>query len=184
MSALADPETRRKLWSREEVYFLLQAGLLGERPFELLEGEIVYKMPKNPAHVTAVRRCSHWAEATFGAGYVRLQDPLILDLFTEPEPDILVTVGPEDDYIELHPTASEARLVIEVSDSTLSDDLKEKVRLYARAGVSEYWVLDLANRCLHVHTEPSESEYAHVRRFEEDQRVGSFDVSVSKLLPP
>jgi Uma2 family endonuclease len=183
MSALADPETRRKLWSREEVYFLLRAGLLGEKPFELLEGEILYKMPKNPAHVTAVRRCTRWAETTFGAAFVRVQDPLILDLFTEPEPDVLVTVGPEDDYTELHPTASEARLVIEVSDSTLSDDLKEKVVLYARADVVEYWVLDLEHRCLYVHTQPQEREYAQVLRLTEAQRIGSFDVRVSELLP-
>jgi Uma2 family endonuclease len=184
MPAVAEKQPRRKLWSRDEGRFLLNAGLLGQRPFELLDGEIVYKIPKNPPHVSAVRRCARWAEGLFGAMFVRTQDPLILDLFNEPEPDILVTFGPEEDYGELHPTAAEARLVIEVSDATRNEDLEAKARRYARAGVAEYWVLDLEHRCLYVHQEPSESGFGSILRLAEDQRVVSPAVAVSDLLPP
>lgn len=183
MSAIAEAQPRRKLWSRDEVPFLQKAGLLGDRPFELLAGEIVYKMAKNPAHVNAVRRCQRWAEALFGAEFVRTQAPLILDLFNEPEPDILVTLGPEAEYVEMHPTAVEARLVIAVSDATLSDDLGMKALRYARAEIQEYWVLDLENRCLYVHQEPSENGFGSVLRLAEDQHVSSPAVAVTDLLP-
>jgi Uma2 family endonuclease len=184
MPAIAEAPPRRKLWNRDEVRFLQNAGLLGERPFELLDGEIIYKMPKNPPHVSAVRRCARWAAALFGAEYVRTQDPLILDLFNEPEPDVLVTRGTEDDYTKLHPTAAEAHLVIEVSDSTLEDDLDAKAERYARAGVSDYWVLDIEHRCLYVHREPSENGYGSVLRLAEDQSLAVPKVTVSDLLPP
>lgn len=180
MSALAESHQRRKLWNREEVHCLPQAGLLGGHPFELLDGEIVYKTSNNPAHVRALRRSAHRAEMRFGAAFVRTQDPLIRDLLHEPEPDLLVTLGPEEEYTALHPTAADARLVIEVSDATLDDDLGARARRYARAGVAEFWVLELQNRCLHRHTVPEESGFRSVLRLAESNNIE--DVAVSELL--
>jgi Uma2 family endonuclease len=186
LSAQATP--RRKLWTREEARFIQNSGLLADGQYELIEGELLLKVPKNPPHVTATRQTAHWASEHFGQMCVRTQDPLILDLFNEPEPDVAVTKDSEDAYTEIHPTASEVHLVIEVSDSTLEYDLTRKAALYARAGVAEYWVLDLPNRRLHVHLDPSEAGYGRVTTLAESQTIAPLanpnaPILVSALLP-
>jgi Uma2 family endonuclease len=179
---------RTKLWTRDEARFLQNSGLLDDGQYELIEGELLRKMPKNPPHVTATRQTNHWAVEHFGESFVRAQDPLILDLFNEPEPDVAITKESEDAYFELHPTATEVHLVVEVSDSTLEYDLTRKASLYARAGVAEYWVLDLPNRRLHVHRDPAEAGYGRVLTLAESQAIAPLanadaSVLVSTLLP-
>jgi Uma2 family endonuclease len=182
------PAPRHKLWTSDEVHFLQKSGLLNDAQYELIEGELLNKMPKNPAHVTANRLVRSWATTHFGEAFVRTQDPLMLDLFNEPEPDMAVTKEDEDAYTEIHPTATEVHLVVEVSDSTLDYDLNRKADLYARAGVVEYWVIDLPNRRLHVHQEPTENGYARVLALAESQTIAPLakpeaPVAVSALLP-
>ena len=142
----------------------------------------------NPAHVTANRQTKHWAVKHFGEAFVRAQDPLILDLFNEPEPDIVVTKEAEDAYSEIHPTATEVHLAVEISDSTLDYDLSIKARLYSAAGVVEYWVVDLQHRRLHVHQEPTASGYARILTLAESQSIAPLakpeaTVAVTDLLP-
>ena len=179
---------RTKLWTRDEARFIQNSGLLDDGQYELIEGELLLKVPKNPPHVTATRQTAHWAVEHFGESFVRAQDPLILDLFNEPEPDVTITKDSEDAYLELHPTATEVHLVVEISDSTLEYDLKRKAAIYARAGVVEYWVLDLPNRRLHVHLDPSEAGYGRVTTLAESQSIAPLanpdaNVLVSTLLP-
>lgn len=174
--------------TRDEVRFLQKSGLLSDGPYELIEGELLSKIPKNPTHVTSNRQTQHWAAKHFGEAFVRAQDPLILDLFNEPEPDIAVTKEAEDAYTEIHPTASEVHLVVEISDHTLEDDLTKKALLYARAGVIEYWVVDLPNRRLHVHQEPTASGYARILALAESQSIAPLSkpeatITIRALLP-
>jgi Uma2 family endonuclease len=179
---------KAKLWTRDEARFIQNSGLLDDGQYELIEGELLLKVSKNPAHVAATRQTNAWGVSHFGERFVRAQDPLILDLFNEPEPDVAITKDSEDAYLELHPTATEVHLVVEVSDSTLEFDLNRKVILYARAGVAEYWVLDLPNRRLHVHLDPSENAYNRVLTLTESQTIApqanpEATVLVSTLLP-
>ena len=179
-----------RLWTRDEYYKMADAGILkpGERT-ELIDGEIILKMsPMKRPHAVAIGKVKQVLETAFGdACYVASQLPLTLNTGAEPEPDALVVAGEPDDYID-HPTPQEALLLVEVSDSTLSYDLGRKAGLYARAGITDYWVLDLKTRTLTVHRIPGSAGYGDVQIFAEEESVSPLSaptasVPVSALLP-
>lgn len=120
---------------------------------------------------------------------MRSQDPVALDEHNDPEPDVVVLSKNMREYLALGtPPVDDIRLLIEVSDSTLEFDLNRKATLYARAGVVEYWVLDLPNRRLHIHLDPSEAGYGRVLTLAESQTIAPLanpdaNVLVSTLLP-
>ncbi|MBI4572140.1 MAG: Uma2 family endonuclease [candidate division NC10 bacterium] len=92
----------------------------------------------------------------FGEGtHVRIQLPLALDPSSEPEPDVTVVRGSPRDYRDAHPSA--ALLVVEVADTTLSHDRDQKGSLYARAGVADYWIVNLVDQVLEVYRDPGPS---------------------------
>jgi Uma2 family endonuclease len=127
---------------------------------ELLTGQIVKKPVKGPSHSAAVKRVdrllrSHLTQDVL----VQLQDPIQLDDYSEPEPDIALLRPNPTDYEEHHPTVADVYLIIEVSDSTLNRDCEFKADIYARSGITDYWVLDIPNRRLHVFREPSQDGY-------------------------
>jgi Uma2 family endonuclease len=130
-------------------------GLFGpEERLELIEGEILYKMPMNSPHATALRRCEKRLTLVFAESYdVRGQLPIALDVRSEPEPDLAVVVGSPDDYAKAHPTT--AVLILEISDTTLAYDRSKKAALYARAGIADYWIINLLERLLEVHRQPA-----------------------------
>jgi Uma2 family endonuclease len=130
----------------------------------------------------------------FGDGFdVRVQMPLALGKMSQPDPDIAVVVGTFRDYEAVHPTT--AVLVVEVSDTTLGYDRNTKAVMYARANVPEYWILNLNERLLEVHRNPSRAAdeedrvwYADVERLKESDSVSPLSrpghsIVVSSLLP-
>ena len=131
----------RKRWIRANVEFLENSGLLTGR-YELLDGEIVLKMGQNRRHALAVMRIVAYLLSVFGAE--RLQTQATMEVREEdkitnkPEPDVVVL----REAIDRNANGMDVLLAVEISDSTQSDDLGHKVKLYARAGVEEYWVLD------------------------------------------
>ena len=139
-------QTRR--WTRDEYDRMIATGIFHpEERLELLEGEIVHMTPQGSGHATAVRLVEDALRNLFNVGFdVRVQMPLALGTDSEPEPDVAVVVGPPRDYRDEHPRV--AILVVEVADSTLSLDRERKAALYARAGIQEYWLLNLTDRCL------------------------------------
>lgn len=142
------------LWTREDYYKMAEAGVFrpGER-VELIGGRIVEVSPQNSPHATAYLLAYDAIQTVFNAGYVvRMQLPLDLGQTSQPEPDIAVVRGTIRDYAKAHPTT--AVLVVEVSESTLAFDRGEKASLYASAGIPDYWVLNLVDRCLEVHRDP------------------------------
>ena len=111
--------------------------------------------PQSSEHYTAIRKCTKVLEAVFGPGWeVRTQGPIGLDDESEPEPDVAVVPGGPDDYRRAHP--SRAVLTLEVAQSSLGIDRARKGSLYARAGLADYWVLNLIDRVLEVYREPAE----------------------------
>ena len=151
MSAAA-PQLR--LWTREEYYKMADAGVFrpGER-VELIGGRIVSMSPQYSPHFSGIRLVEDTLRTIFNAGYdVRVQGPLDLSPASQPEPDVTVVRGTIRDYAKAHPTTAE--LVVEVSESTLAYDRGEKASLYASAGIPDYWVLNLVDRCLEVHRDP------------------------------
>lgn len=122
---------------------------------ELLEGEVVEKMPRNPPHDGTTQLVDKRICRRLPPGWdTRCQLTLQLG-DSQPEPDVAVVRGDETTYLQRHPTAADAALVIEVADSTLLTDRRDKARLYARAGVPAYWIVNLVDRRVEVFTDPS-----------------------------
>jgi Uma2 family endonuclease len=134
---------------------------------ELLEGWILPKMPKNPAHVFAVETLIELLLRLNLKGYViRSQNP-ITTTDSEPEPDVCIVRGSRVDYLKRHPRPKDAALVIEVAESSIARDRGLKKRIYAKALAPLYWIVNLEERQIEVYSEPvkSKGEYRLSRIF-------------------
>jgi Uma2 family endonuclease len=154
------PRLRR--WTLEEYNRLFDAGILTTQDkVQLIEGEIVEMPSQNSPHATALS-LAHLAILKIAGDnyYVRNQLPLPLDSKSEPQPDLAVVPGSPRDYRSAHPTT--ALLVVEVSESTLKFDRTKKARMYARAGIPDYWIINVDDRCVEVHRDPISGTPMHV----------------------
>ena len=143
MSA-ASPLVPRKVWTRDEVNRLSWDGF----SLELINGELIdRRMGKNPPHIYWKNLLSAWLVKNFDIDYVRSEDPIDVaaqdNPTSEPEPDLALTVQTVRETKGNKPTAEYLRLVIEVSDTTFWFDRNVKAPLYARAGIREYWIVDV-----------------------------------------
>jgi Uma2 family endonuclease len=155
MGAMAGYETRTRRFTRAEYDRLIECGVLHEdESVELIGGELIVAEPQGAAHYTAIVKTTRTLAAAFGDGWhVRSQGPIGLDDDSEPEPDVAVVPGSPDDYSRAHP--SRPVLTVEVAESSLAGDRQRKGSLYARAGLADYWVLNLVDRVLEVYREPA-----------------------------
>ena len=161
VSVLENPEIRKLVLpiTVENYHRFSETGLIPEKT-ELIEGVIIQKMTKSSAHSYAVARLGKLLQTILPAGYyMRKEEPLTL-AFSEPEPDLAVVKGDERDYKEAHPRT--ALLVVEVAKSSLVND-REKIAIYARAGVETYWIVNLVDRVLETYSQ-SDGEYYGVKR--------------------
>jgi Uma2 family endonuclease len=145
---------RTRRWTRAEYDRLIEVGFFqpGE-PVELLGGELIVGEPQGSRHYTTICLVEEILRAAFGPGWViRAQGPVALDDESEPEPDLAVVRGSVRDYSGEHP--SRPVLVVEVSESSLSLDRERKGSLYARAGLDEYWIVNLVDRTLEIYRHP------------------------------
>src|SRR5438093_2473252 len=145
---------RTRHWTRKEYEHLVELGVLHEdEPIELIGGHMIVAEPKNSAHATAVGLTADALRTAFGPGWVvRQQDPVALDDESEPEPDVIVVPGRIRDYRHAHP--ARPSLIVEVADSSLSFDRRYKGSLYARAGIADYWILNVRRRVLEIYRDP------------------------------
>jgi len=146
----------------EQYHQMIESGsLTDEDPVELLEGLLVYHMPKHSMHVTsnALARDQIVRQLPQGWHY-RSQDPITL-ADGEPEPDGAVVRGKIVDYARSHPRPTDIALVIEIADSSLERDRTLKLRSYARAGIIEYWIINLIEHQIEVHTQPTPGDMPH-----------------------
>ena len=157
MSATSLP--RMRLWDRDEYERMIETGILGPGDrVELLEGEIVEMSPEKSRHATAVDLALECLRKAFGPGFtVRVQHPLSLGDRSEPQPDLAVVEGLPRDYADRHP--GEAALVVEAADTSLEHDRARKARVYAQAGIPEYWIINLVEQRLEVHRDPDADGY-------------------------
>jgi len=142
-------------WTRHEYERLIDHGFLHEdAPVELLDGLLLVKEPQHSPHRTAVLLVARALERAFGEGwFVQTQSPIILDDRSEPEPDVCVVRGAPRDYVDAHPR--HAALIVEVAQSGLDIARGRKARGYARARITDYWIVNLVDRVLEVHREPA-----------------------------
>jgi Uma2 family endonuclease len=183
-------------WTRGEVEQMSRLGILRpDEKFELIAGEIIVKMTQNKPHIAAVWKTTHALESAFGSGVTVLaQATLVLATDGAPEPDVMAVTGGIDDSPHI-PTQDDVLLVVEVSDSTLSYDRGRKAAYYAEAGIADYWIVNLIDRCLEVRRNPVPAPdtpfgfaYSSRETFHEGETVAPLaapqsPVAVSGLLP-
>ena len=146
------PLTLRR-WKRVEYDRLVGLGVFEGEPLELLGGQLVVAEPKGAYHSSAVTAADYALRAALPPGWiVRIQLPVSLDDESEPEPDLVVVPGRPTDYQRTHP--ERPALAVEVSDSSLYFDRQHKGSLYARAGIQDYWIVNLVERVLEVYRDP------------------------------
>jgi Uma2 family endonuclease len=142
--------------SVEQYHEMTRAGiLLDGDSIELLEGWLVRKMSKNPSHSASTAKVRRQLEEIVPAGWsVDAQEPLTTD-DSEPEPDIAVIRGLRENYNDRHPGPHEVGLLVEVADTSLERDRGWKKRIYAKARIQVYWIVNLVGRKVEVFTQPS-----------------------------
>lgn len=139
---------------------------LGDRRVELWYGELREMASQGPVHSRAIAFLNRWSVRNTDENLVevRVQSPIAIPEFdSEPEPDV---VWSSPSLVDRHPSPAEIMLIIEVSVATLRNDLREKARLYARASIADYWVVDLLARKVHVYRKPSKEGFALHETFE------------------
>ncbi len=187
-----DRETGRVIWSRDAFHALGEAGFLDDGRYELLEGEIVRAVPPGEPHTFTNMLALRALVARYGWQRVRTGGALAASPISEPIPDVAVVRQPGEAYVTRGiPDGPEFVLVVEVSDSSTWRDLGQKARIYAAAGVPQYWVVDLTRRVVVVHREPSESGYAATVEVGVDGVIEApgangnpAPIAVADLLPP
>jgi Uma2 family endonuclease len=166
--SLAAPPPPEPIWrlSVEQYHEMINVGILDEDDqIELLEGLLIPKMPKNPPH-RVTKELTHEALARMlpPGWHASEQEPITTE-DSEPEPDVTVIRGARRDYLERHPGPSDLALVIEVSNTTLRRDRGLKKRIYARAGIQVYWIINLLENRIEIYTDPTgEAEEPDYRR--------------------
>ena len=180
----------RKRFTRQEVECLTAAGVLAGQRLELIDGDLIDKMGQNPPHALAIRLLLKWLTSFLEGDMILVQLPVQASGDDSerslPEPDLAV-LKERIDLQRRHPRGDEMALVIEVSDTTAAFDRGRKAAIYAKAGVPEYWVLDLSSRILAAHRETDGVQYRQIRLYSEDESVAplgrSERVKVADVLP-
>ena len=149
-------------WSVKKWHELIDTGILEDKPFELLEGEIVEMSPEGiPHRQTNHKVVKYLRNLLDGLAEVYQSQPITLDN-SEPQPDISIVRLPESIYDNHHPYPEDIYWLIEISNKTLKIDKEQKSQTYARNGIPEYWIIDLVNKKLIVHTLPVDNQYSQI----------------------
>src|SRR5580658_1752407 len=171
---VAPPDPPRKRWTRAECATLEASGLLDQESLELVEGDLIGKMGKKRPHVDSLTLLQEWLVQVFGFRSVNVEAPIDVapedNPTNEPVPDLIV-LQPNRPRFRSNPRAQDLWLVVEIADTTLNFDLTIKAALYARAGIVEYWVLDIPRRRLIVHRNPQFGKYTEIAIYNEQESV-------------
>jgi Uma2 family endonuclease len=143
-------------FSVAEYHRLTEIGILTEDDnLELLEGYLVHKMARNPPHDGTLHRAQKRLARILPPGWDLRQQAAVTLPDSEPEPDLAIVRADPDEYLHRHPGAADVGLIVEVADATLAGDRADKGRIYARAGLPCYWILNLVHRQVECYTNPS-----------------------------
>lgn len=154
-----DVEKRR--FTADEYHQMGEAGIFSEFDrVELIEGEILTMSPIGSPHSAAVDKAAQTLILRAGArAIVRVQGPIRLNRFTEPEPDLVLLRPRPDFYKSAHPAPADVLLVIEIADTSLRFDREIKASLYARNAIAEYWLVDLVGQAVTCQSAPEDGVY-------------------------
>ncbi len=174
-------------WTLDEYHQMIAAGILENRHVELLRGEIIEMSPEGEPHANKRIKTGEYLSQLLGdRAQVRPAAPITLPNCSELEPDIAVVQRLDDEYDQHHPYPENIFWVIEYSHTSLSKDLEIKTKIYAEAGILEYWVVDLTENKLIVFREPMNGDYQFRQEFTQGEiRPVAFPdlaISIEKLL--
>jgi Uma2 family endonuclease len=169
-----EPPTEYRKFSIEEYHRLTEIGFFDEDDnIELLEGYLVHKMAKNPPHESTNDRLIRTLARMLPDDWqLRNQGSATIN-DSEPEPDFVIMKGDDNTYSNRHPEPADIAFLIEVADSSVPRDRGWKQRIYARAGVQEYWIVNLVERQIEVYTDPTGPVSEPVYRIRKDYLPGS-----------
>jgi Uma2 family endonuclease len=174
----------------DEYHRMLEVGILYERePVELLDGQLIAMPSEGPLHAAVVSDLNALLLRTFdGRATIRPGNPVELDRLSEPAPDLALVRTRDERYRDRHPNPNDVLLLVEVSLSSLWYDRGRKLSAYARAGIREYWMIDLVHRQVVVFTEPRDDGYAKQRVVEREGSIApaafpNDPISVADFLP-
>ena len=163
-----------KRFSIAEYHRLAELGFFeSDNRFELIRGEIIKMAAKGTFHsVCNTLLVEELIILLARRARLRVQDPITLSDNSEPEPDVVIARNRSDNYLSSHPLAADILLLIEVSDSTLKYDRRTKLSLYAESGISDYWIFNLVDIQLEMHSEPYQKQR------------GGFDYRLKRVVLP
>jgi Uma2 family endonuclease len=161
------PAPARHRLSVDAYYRMAEAGILADpHRVELIDGEIFDMAAIGSPHAAITNRLVRYfaRAAADGLALLSVQNPLRLDGYNEPQPDLTLLRPRADDYRASHPNAADVLLLVEVSESSLPYDRNIKLSLYAKFGVPEVWIVDLVGGAVEVYRAPKEGAYASGER--------------------
>ena len=188
MNYQLQPQPRRLRFSVDEYYKMIELGILKDyEKAEIIEGELIQKMPIGDTHAFVVDVLAEFFIKNVPDNVrVRVQNPIRLSDYNEPEPDIVLADLTKFDG-KRHPRPEETILIVEVSDTTLKYDRDTKLALYAESEIPEVWIINLKNEIVEVHQKPSVGIYQLAQIYKRGEIVKSailpnFEVEVDEIL--
>lgn len=167
---------------------MITAGILAEDDrVELIDGEVIAMSPTGPPHAAIVNRLNALLNRRFaGAAIVSVQNPIRLNDYSEPQPDLAVLRPRDDFYAQSHPTASDILLLVEVADTSLAYDRTEKLPRYAQESIPEVWLVDLDNELVIQYARLALNQYRHQVTLARGQTlvaqsVANFEISIDTI---
>jgi len=154
----------KRLFTVDEYYQMARNRILNENDrVELIEGEIIQMSPIGSRHASSVKRLIYFFSLLFGnKAMISAQDPIHINDYSEPQPDIVLLKPRSDFYAEKHPAPEDIFLVVEVADTSGDYDRNVKIPLYARAGILESWIVNLDQKRIEMYRIPSPQGYEKV----------------------
>lgn len=166
---------QKRLFNVSEYHKMSEAGILTERDrVELIAGEIIPMSPIGYRHAATVKRLNDLLGNRLGNQVIRgIQDPILLDDQSEPQPDVVLLSPRSDYYASGHPQPPDIYLLIEVADSSINYDRTVKIPLYANSGIKEVWLIDLNENCLEVYRNPQRDRFSYVQILQSNLTISS-----------
>lgn len=173
----------RRHFNVTEYYRMAETGILSESDrVELIDGEVVEMSPIGSRHAACVDRLNQVFCLLLGKHLiVRVQNPVRLDEYSEPQPDLCLLQPRADFYAQAHPTPADVLLVVDVADSSAGFDREVKLPLYAQASVPEVWLVNLPAETVEIYAQPSAGKYQKSREFKHGEIISSETISQLSL---
>lgn len=153
-------QVQKRLFTVADYHKMGEVGILPEQGVELINGEIIQMNPIGSRHAKIVKKLNRILGKLLGdEAIISIQDPIIANDLSEPEPDVAILKYRADFYEHELPNGSDVLLIIEVADTTLTYDSQVKLPVYASSGVPEYWIIDLNTPAIQVYWQAEGDAY-------------------------